>query len=44
MKVRFIDKRHGTDCRTFWVSERNKYFDWYKDNPYYKILKEEVRE
>jgi len=29
--------------RAFWVSEKNKYFNWYKSNPSYRVLKEVER-
>jgi hypothetical protein len=30
--------------RRIWVSERNKYFDWYQKSPAYKVWKKEDRE
>jgi len=39
IKVRYrgLIRRRDT---TFWVKESNPYFEWYKKNPFYTVLKE----
>ena len=40
IKVKFLDPTTGRCCKPFWVSEKNKFFEFYKNSPYYKKLKE----
>jgi len=43
MKIRFVNPQTKVRHKSFWVSERNKYFEWYKKNPCYEVLKEVER-
>ena len=43
IKVQFLKKTVKGRVpfgKAFWVSEKNRYFEWYKNNPSYRVLKE----
>jgi len=42
IKVRYIGTAN-VSRKGFWVSEKNPYFNWYKESEFYEVLKEVER-
>jgi len=40
IKVRYLSPGKPHNNRPFWVKEKNPYFNWYKNNRFYKVLEE----